>query len=343
MNKTLVKISNCKSGTVLAENVVTRYGSILIVKNTKVNEYLKFKLDCFHISDVWIYSEKENDEDASYIKLKKDYEINVLQMKGLFNDLANGRKLESDKINNISRQIYSHIDNFNVINLLSNIKSADEYTFSHSLNVGFYCMLYASGNNFSEKEALELIQSGLLHDIGKTKVDLTVLNKPGKLTDGEFREIKNHSTYGYEIVKYDMNISENVKQAILGHHERQDGSGYPYGINGRDIGEFAKIVALCDVYDAITSERVYKGRRTPFEAFKFFQTKGVGIFDTHILNYFVHNIAAMLVGLKVLLSNGKIGEIVYVPLHDVANPIIAVDSTFIDIGKAKDISIVSLV
>jgi HD-GYP domain-containing protein (c-di-GMP phosphodiesterase class II) len=127
------------------------------------------------------------------------------------------------------------------------------------------------------------------------------------------------------------------------HHEREDGTGYPFGIGGDEITLYAKIIALADVYDALTSERVYKKRITPFETFSIIEKTGLRHFDIKIMMTFLHNIASYYIGSEVIMDNGKHGTVVYVTPHNISLPIIKVDDKYIDMSKEKNIKIIELI
>jgi HD-GYP domain-containing protein (c-di-GMP phosphodiesterase class II) len=137
-------------------------------------------------------------------------------------------------------------------------------------------------------------------------------------------------------------IDNEIKKAVLLHHERIDGSGYPYHYYYENLDLFSKVVAIADVFDAMTSDRVYKGRSTPFEVFDMFRTTGIGIFDTKILNIFLNKLAGYLIGSKVLLNTGRTGEIVFIPLQNITYPIVKVESEFYDLAQEDEIKIVSM-
>jgi putative nucleotidyltransferase with HDIG domain len=195
-------------------------------------------------------------------------------------------------------------------------------------------MLIGKWLNLGEDNIKDIIIAGLLHDIGKTKVPADILNKKTRLTDEEFEIIKNHTIYGYEIVKSADCFSEEVCNAVVSHHEREDKSGYPFGIGSRKTNIYSKIIAVADVYDAMTSDRVYKKRVTPFEVFEMFQTIGVKNFNHKIIQTFLTNLAACYVGSKVLLNTGEVGEVVYIPLHSITEPVIYVGSDYLDLAKS---------
>ena len=141
-------------------------------------------------------------------------------------------------------------DDEKALRVLNEEKDFDEYTYTHSLNVALYAMLIGKWLRLDNNSIKNVIKAGVLHDIGKTKVPIEILNKKARLSDEEFDIIKKHTFYGYDLVRSTDCVSDEVCEAVLLHHEREDKSGYPYGIGGRQLGLYAKIVAVADVYDA---------------------------------------------------------------------------------------------
>ena len=260
----------------------------------------------------------------------------VLVVKQVLRELSSGGKLNYPKITQLSKLVYGNInDSVNVIKYLNNIKDKDEYTYTHCVNVAFYAMLIAKWLNLAKEEIEEVIQAGLLHDIGKVRIPDEILNKRGKLSDAELDIMKNHALQGYFCLENITEISQSIKDAVLSHHERSDGSGYPYGLRDNEIHLFAKIIAIADVYDAMTQDRVYKKGVNPFAAFEMFQTRGMGMFDIHVLKVFLKNISLNFTGFNVILENGERGEIVYVPPYEITKPVILNGTTFIDITQSN--------
>jgi putative nucleotidyltransferase with HDIG domain len=342
MNVREVEIHECYEGDILASDVFNPDGLTLVARDTQLNAYIKNRLSSLGIRSVRIYRNCEIDNDDKPIsdeEFKNSYSEAVLQTKSMIHELAAGKPLDLIKVSKISDRIKENIDNNNIVRCLLEIKSADEYTFAHCVNVAFYSMLIAKWMKLSVEQTNNVIQSGLLHDIGKSKIPSTILNKGGILTKEEYGVIKLHTVLGYEIVRGINNIDEEVKYAVLLHHERLDGSGYPLNSFSDSINLFSRIVAIADVFDAMTSERVYKKRSTPFEAFEMFKTIGMSMFDTEIINIFINKMATNLVGSKVQLNNGEVGDIAYIPLHNVICPIIKISSGYLDISKEKEIKI----
>ncbi|MCX7710271.1 MAG: HD-GYP domain-containing protein [Clostridia bacterium] len=348
MEKKHIPAKDCLEGWILAQPIFNEYGTVIVMENTTINSYIKSRLMEFGVERIWVYApdgrKSHQDESSTYEQFQNKYKSNVMAIKDVINDLAAGKKLEMEKISDVSNSLYSELNNTGyVTRCLNEIKDSDEYTYSHCINVALYTMLAAKWLKLSEQEIKEAIHAGLLHDIGKSKVPLDILNKPSRLSSEEFEEIKKHTVYGYEIVKSIDHISENVRQAVLMHHEREDNTGYPTGAKGGEINIYSKIVAVTDVFDAMTSDRVYKKRATPFEAFEMFHSEGLTSFDTRVSLTFLSNLSVNYIGAKVMLNTGESGEVAYIPPHNITKPVVSLKSKYIDMSKEKSIKIESII
>lgn len=345
MEKRCISILECKAGDVIAQKVVSEFGGTVLLENTTVNNYIKNKLEAFKIKYVWIYGEAREEvikqENIVFTQLKNRYIKNVVEVKELLNDLSKGKNVTFDKINTISNSIYESINNeYFVVRCLRELSSVGEEEVKHSVNVSLYAMLLGKWLLLPESKIANLIHAGLLHDIGKIKIPNSILNKKENLEKEEYEQIKKHPVFSYEIIKDIEGVSEECREAVLMHHEREDKSGYPSGISGSEISTCSKIIALANFYDSITSERSYRKKVTPFEAFAIIQSEVVKRFDIHIVNTFLSNLGTCYVGTKVLLSNKTFGEIVYVPPQAIDKPIILVNSDYIDLSKESNFKII---
>ncbi len=172
---------------------------------------------------------------------------------------------------------------------LVNITSYDFYTYTHSVNVGILSALLA-GAIYSRSAAHDMHELGagfFLHDIGKVRVDPAIVNKKGKLTEEEMGQMRMHPSQGYAILSEAGELSEECRIIVMQHHERQDGSGYPAGLRGDEIHYYSRICSIADVYDALTSERSYKKRVTPFEALTIMKEQMIDHFTTELFEKFV--------------------------------------------------------
>lgn len=198
-----------------------------------------------------------------------------------------------------------------MFDMLHNMRQIDDSTYAHSVNVALICRLIGKWKNFSEKDMDTLTLCGLLHDIGKSKIPNEIIGKPGKLTDSEYEEIKKHPVIGYNLVK-NLDIDQRIKNAVLLHHERFDGKGYPLGLTSNEIDDFTSIVSIADVYDAMTANRCYRDGLCPFEVIAIFEKEGLTQFNPKYILTFLDHIANTYINNEVLLSDGSSGKIVLI-------------------------------
>lgn len=222
---------------------------------------------------------------------------------GRIADTQKAKLLVAELANNI-------VENQDASMWLTQLKSRDEYTAVHSLNVCVLSLTFGRALGLSKSELNLLGLGALLHDIGKMRVPLKVLNKPGKLTKDEFEIMKSHPGMGYELIRGDKNIAPEVLTIVRNHHERLNGQGYPDKLVDNDISYFTKIVSITDVYDAITSDRCYHDGMTPHEALKKLYEWMPDNFDTKLMQAFIRTIGIYPVGSVVELQTGHIGLVV---------------------------------
>jgi len=186
----------------------------------------------------------------------------------------------------------------------------DEYTFYHSVNTTILALLLGMGKGYNQSRLLELGMGVLMHDIGKTSVNVEILNKEGKLTEEEFEEIKKHTTYGYDLIRKNRDFSVNSAHVAFQHHERWTGGGYPRGLCGREIHELGRIAAVADVYDALVSKRAYRDALEPYQAYEYVLFQSGYLFDPEIVKIFSRHVSLYPVGTGVELSNGMRGNVI---------------------------------
>lgn len=339
MKKVFISPFQLISGMKIAETIFNDYGAVVISEGTILDDHLVNKLKNMDLFRLQVY-EFEDEITIFKDEFNKNYNNSVEEYKSIINDIANGEKVDTGKIANaVDSVIQRFEEKSDIVSCLNQIRSADEYTYTHSINVSLISMLIGTWMKFDYDKIRLLVQAGMLHDIGKTRIPLEILNKPGKLTAEEFEEMKKHPVYGYRMLEKIPSISREVLSAALMHHEKVDGTGYPNKLRGDKIHMFAQIVAVADIYDAMTSNRVYRDKESPFEVFQLMEENSLGKLNTEVVYAFLNNMAAYYIGDKVILSNDEIGEIVYVNPRAVSKPIVKVGNNFIDFLKEKDIKI----
>jgi putative nucleotidyltransferase with HDIG domain len=210
----------------------------------------------------------------------------------------------SDAITSIIDDILSNPD---VQVSLTDIGASDEYTFSHSVSTTVYSLIIANKLGYSRQMLEKLAAGALLHDMGKLYLDSKIINKEGKLEKDEFEHIKLHTTLGYEALKKCANLTELSRIISLYHHERMDGTGYPTGVHAGELHEFARIVSIADVYDALVSDRCYRSKWSSNQAVNYLVEHAETKFDLKLVSVFIKQIAIYPNGSMVRLSNNAIG------------------------------------
>lgn len=229
----------------------------------------------------------------------------------MFSDARMGRAIGVEQAGELVEEITeSIIRHPNALISLARLKNADEYTYMHSVAVCALMIALARQLGLEERQVREAGLAGLLHDIGKMAVDDQILNKPGKLTDAEFVAVKAHPEAGSRILLESKQVSALVVDVCLHHHEKVDGTGYPHRLNGEQISLFAKMGAVCDVYDAITSDRPYKTGWDPAESIRKMAEWSKGHFDEAVFQAFVKSVGIYPVGALVRLQSGRLAVVV---------------------------------
>ncbi|WP_240494472.1 HD-GYP domain-containing protein [Azonexus hydrophilus] len=227
----------------------------------------------------------------------------------MFQEARMGKAIEADAAAPLVEEISNSVmRNPGALISLARLKTADDYTYLHSVAVCALMIALARKLGLDEQETREAGMAGLLHDLGKAGVPLEVLNKPGKLTEEEFALVKRHPEQGYKLLSEGKGASQASMDVCLHHHEKFDGSGYPEGLAGENISLLARMGAVCDVYDAITSNRPYKAGWDPAESIKR-MAEWKGHFDPVVFQAFVKSLGIYPVGSLVRLESGKLGVV----------------------------------
>lgn len=210
----------------------------------------------------------------------------------------------------------------NILNNLASLKNTSDYTFEHSLNVGVLCIVFGKRLNYSFDDLRKIGMGGILHDIGKMLIPEEILNKSSKLSDYEYQIMKNHPELGFKhLQKLDV-LNPLSRTVVFAHHEKVDGSGYPRALNKDEIHEFAKIASIADVFDAVTSDRVYRKRWPTNKAVDFIISNADSSFDHEIVKKLIPSIAAYPNGTEVVLSTGDNGIVKEQNINFPTRPII---------------------
>ncbi|MBQ8318448.1 MAG: HD-GYP domain-containing protein [Lachnospiraceae bacterium] len=350
--------SELKEGMVTLTDTYSTKGKLILPKNTVITKSIITRLVSNDVLFVEVEDEvveliSENssgntfgiDEETikskpEYKKFRRRYEKNVLDISDHLNDIVNkNASIDTVAMLDSTMNILKSTDSpLSIFTMLSTMKDYDDSTFNHSLNVSLICNIFGRWLNLKDEDIELVTTAGLFHDIGKLLIPENIIKKPGKLTDEEYKIIKTHSKLGYDLLKK-KNADMHVQYAALMHHEKCDGTGYPLGITENQIDWVAQIVTIADIYEAMTSKRVYRGALSPFTVINNFEENGLRKYNPKYLLTFLENVVNSYMNCKVKLSNGEEGDIVYINKVNLSKPLIKTKDNFIDLSKNYHVSI----
>ena len=239
----------------------------------------------------------------------------------MFTEARMGKALDADKAQELVGEIAASVErNPAALISLARLKTKDDYTYMHSVAVCGLMVSLARELGLDQQQTRAAGVAGLLHDIGKMAIPLKILNKPGKLTDEEYTLVKTHPAEGHKLLLEGNGVSEVALDVCLHHHERIDGKGYPERLKGDEISLFAKMGAVCDVYDAITSNRPYKNGWDPAESLRKMAGWSQGDYEAHVFQAFVKCIGIYPTGSLLLLESGRLCVVVEQGEHSLLQP-----------------------
>ena len=230
-----------------------------------------------------------------------------------------------------------------MFDLLRNLRSNTDLVYAHSLNVALTARMLGRWLKMDMHDLNQLTIAGLLHDIGKLTIPEVILDKPGTLGDEEYAIMKSHTKRGYDILK-NMDLDSRIKKAALMHHERCDGSGYPSGLTEENIDDFAMIIGIADVYDAMTAARSYRSPLCPFQVIANFEKDGYQKYQTKYILTFLRKIAVTYQSNRVILSDGRGCNIAMLNSQDLSRPLVRFDdNSCLDLSKERDLFIKTVI
>ena len=320
-----VHVDKARIGTKLARDVFGSEGGVLLSEGTTLKESYLEKLKQYRISEIFIKDDISDGIKILDVVHEKTREDAKKLIKSMMENYNFSNDLEVQKVKGaINKIIEELLDNSDILDNLSNIRAVDDYTFEHSVNVCILSLITGIGLGYDKTLLRNLGTGAMLHDIGKLRIPKEILQKPSQLTVEEFEEIKRHTVYGYEILKKSNKVNIISSYIAFGHHERFDGTGYPLQLKGDNIQQCARIVAVADVYDALTSDRVYRKKLKPHEVFEYITSLGTHHFDQKVVNSFVKYVSVYPLGSGVLLNTRERGIVVRANMELPTRPVIRV-------------------
>jgi len=264
--------------------------------------------------------------------------------RSFMDDVRDGRPID---INDAKPMINDLIDsvfrNESAAAAISKLKAFDEYTYTHCINVSVLAVVLGKRLGYSRKRLEVIGMAGMFHDVGKALIPPQILNKPGKLTEDEMNVMRTHPLHAYKILTQQPDIPDEVIRAAMEHHEKHDGSGYPRGLKGNEISETARLLAVVDVYDALTSKRVYKDPLPPSKVLGMMYKWRVTDFHPNIVEQFIKSLGVYPVGSLVRLSNDLSGVVIGHNPDDPLRPSVRISfDTQMNAQIYKDVDLVTM-
>lgn len=350
-----VRISSLREGMKIDQTIKDRMDRTLVARGTILDDFTIDGLKKRGVTGVYIQEgepdpepetkevplppiakkniEKYRAPDPAKVKLSESVKKRVSEgIQYLYNN--SDSKQFTDTSNKITSDLMKAINDNDALAVdISTLKTSDEYTFKHSVDVATLSMIIARNQGMSQKDIYNIGIAGLLHDMGKSKIPLEILNKPAKLSDEEFAIMKQHSVMGYDILKEKKEFSGAISLAVLQHHEKMNGRGYPLGCTADKICPYAKVLSVTDVYDALVTERPYKksfSQRTAVEMIMSMTEE----LDITNMKSFLESVILYPVDSTVTLSNGEDARVVKNNKNSVLRPVVVGLTT----GKVYDLT-----
>jgi len=239
-------------------------------------------------------------------------------------------------------KLIDQIQGYRILGFTPRMPDKHDYMYHHAVLCALTSYMLARWLDIPQKNWIQVALAGLLHDIGKVKIPPNILHKPDQLGPEEKAEMNNHTTYGYQILKNATALQEGVLLAALQHHERVDGSGYPFGSTGEKLHIYAKIVAVADIFHAMTLDRRYQGSTSPYLVLEQLEQDSFGKLDPAIVRTLIKHTTQLSLGTRVKLSNRKTGEIVYADAHQPTRPIVSINGEIINLIQERKLFILEV-
>jgi HD-GYP domain-containing protein (c-di-GMP phosphodiesterase class II) len=344
-----VLTENLAPGMVITKAVYAHDGTLLLPPGTELETAHLKQLRESGINSVQVKNPIQSRRDVKHISTKQ---ATLHTVKSVFRKLTLKDMVEAGSVKSaVSDILYQVVKDRNIMAHLTDVRSLDNYVFTHSVNVCMLSLLIGFLMQLPGEELKELGMAALLHDVGLHYVPQDLLYKRGGLAPEEYETVRKHTIYGYERLKSSHGIPATAAQVAWQHHERSDGSGYPFGIKGTEIHLFARIVAVADVFDALLADRPFRKAFFPHQAVEIIADNG-GQFDTEIVGIFLNNVVIYPLGSVVRLNTGDVAVVVDMNKSSQTRPVVRlicsregkrVASMFeVDLSKSRDTYIVQV-
>lgn len=332
-------------GRQIAEDIIVQ-GKVIIPKNTKVTNTIIQQLNMFGIMGVSCY-EPSDFATSYYEKAHLSKEFAAWKDKYFTNMVAYKVAVDSFVYNRVPFRLTDLLAIANALipanmtgkQLLTYINliqpNEEDLSYVHGLNVALISRMFGHWLGWSADDINTLTFAGFIYDIGKNILPQDIIWKPGKLTNLEFDLMKTHAFHAYHLLKK-TNLDEHILNATLQHHERCDGTGYPQGLKGADIDPYAKIIAIVDMYEAMTAPRTYREPMCPYKAIAIFEQDFFQKYDIAFIRTFLQHLSDELIGNRIELNSGDKGEVIMANRTSLSRPVLRMDDgSVLDLSNAQ--------
>lgn len=320
-----IRINDLTPGMEVGRSIFNSDGRTLLAANSILTESYILRLEELGIYSVYVKDEFSEDIDIPDVISEQTRIQTIKLVKNTFKLLEQERKINVRMAQNVVNNLIDELlANNNVLISLSDIHSFDDSTFAHSVNVCILSIMTGITLRYNDLKLKELGMGALLHDVGKTRVDKNILNKADDLSKEEYREIKKHAQYGFDILRQYKDISLLSAHVAYQHHESWNGKGYPRKLCKEEIHEYARIVAVADVYDALMDDRPYRASYSVNQAITILKRMAGVNLDPRCTSALISNIAIYPIGTMVELNIGSIAVVVDVNKEMPTRPIVKV-------------------
>ncbi|KKC48366.1 HD-GYP domain-containing protein [Paenibacillus sp. D9] len=342
-----VDCAQLKLGDVISQDVLTPLGGVLFHKGRVVTMREMDILTAFMVQQVAIErggaeappAAKSESKPLPHSGLTLEYDSMVALLKKAYGQVAGGAALPILELRTGLEKLLSHSRDYQVLSFSPRHVNQEEFYYHSSVLSALTCYQLAQWAGLPSKDWMQVAMGGLLHDIGNVKVDRTILAKPGILTSAEQEEMKRHTLSGYSLLKGVAALNEGAKLSALQHHERIDGSGYPLSLSAENIHPYAKMVAIADIFHAMTLNKIYRRASSPYLVLEQIQQDAFGKLDPSYVRTFIEKATQFHNGTLVRLSDGRVGEIVFTDRNHSTRPWVSVDGSIVDLSTQRRLHI----
>lgn len=320
-----ILLENVVTGMKLAKPLYSAEGTILLHAGIELNERFVNRIKELDVSYLYIEDDLTQDIDIPDVISEKTRVEAVVSAKNIIDQIKVGKGVDAGQAKKVANTLVDELaKNQNVLLNFTDLRTCNDYLFNHSVSVAVLSIMAGIKLGYDELRLRDLGVGALLHDVGQTQVSKEILNKKSRLTPEESKEVRKHPVLGFEILRKNPDISLISAHCAFQHHERFDGTGYPRGLKGKEINQSAHIVAIADVFDALTSDSPYRKAMSVHEALTIIGRYGNSYFDNELIQIFTDNIAMYPIGTVVRLNNNQIGVVVDISRESMNRPVIRI-------------------